>query len=331
MSKPQDHPDVRKLSQIQQAGDRAGRLIQQLLTFSRKMEGSPRVLSLNHEVREAEEVLRQMVPKMIAIELHLDEGIWPVKADPLHIEQILLNLGGNAADAMPEGGRLIIETRNVTIDKRFCANHVYASPGDYVCLTVCDTGAGMDAKTVTHIFDPFFTTKVYGIVKTLEGYIHCYSEPGKGTAFKIYLPAADGKSDAPAPSPPRKILMNGMETILVVDDEEAIREAAGEMLTYHGYGVLYAENGETALEIFKNRMDDIDLVIMDIGMPGMGGYQCMREMLRANPSAKVIIASGYSTTGHAREAMETGAAGFIGKPYHIADMIHTVREVLDRL
>lgn len=341
MNKSPENPDAQKLRQIQQAGERAGRLIQQLLTFSRKVDGRPRILSLNYEVRHTEELLRQTVPKMVAIDLNLDEQVEPVKADPMHIEQILLNLGSNAVDAMPDGGRLIIETRNVVLDHRFCSDHACAIPGSYVLLTVSDTGSGMDATTMTHIFDPFFTTKaagkgtglglasVYGIVKSLGGYILCYSEPGRGSSFKIYLPAADRAPGKDA-SLPEKKPRGGAETILIVDDEPAIREAAGEMLAYHGYNILLAETGESALEIFSARMDAIDLVLMDISMPGMGGYQCMREMLKAKPTAKIIIASGYATTDHAREASELGAAGFIGKPYRIADIIATVRGVLDQ-
>ena len=343
LDKPAGHPDAKKLGQIREAGERAGRLIQQLLTFSRKMEGRPRLLCLNHEVRQAEDLLRQMVPKMITIKLTLDTDLRKVAADPLHIEQILLNLGSNAADAMPDGGCLSIETRNVELDRQFCKEHVYVVPGSYVLLTVSDTGVGMNATTAAHIFDPFFTTKaagkgtgmglasVYGIVKNLEGYILCHSEPDKGSAFDIYLPvAAETEShddEAMAEMAPR----GGTETILVVDDEAAIRETAGEMLTHYGYTVLLAENGEAALEIFRYRKSDIRLVIMDISMPGMGGYQCLREMRAEHPTAKIIIASGYATTEHAREATELGASGFIGKPYRIDDMIATVREVLDQV
>ncbi len=337
-----EHPDARKLVQIRQAGERAGRLIQQLLTFSRKMEGTPKLLCLNHEVRQAEELLRQTVPKMIAIELSLDEDLWGVNADPMHIEQILLNLGSNAADAMPEGGRLVIETANVTLDQKFCKNHVDAVPGGYVLLTVTDNGTGMDESIVTHIFDPFFTTKavgkgtgmglasVYGIVKNLGGIILCYSEPGRGSTFKIYLPAAGRKKAVPDARIPETAVRGGTESILVVDDEVLIRETAAEMLSHYGYTVLLAENGEAALEMFRHQMDDIHLIIMDISMPGMGGYQCMQEILKESPDAKVVIASGYATSDHAREASELGAAGFIGKPYRFDDIIATVRQLLDR-
>jgi PAS domain S-box-containing protein len=341
LKKTEDHSDYFKLTQIQQAGDRAARLIDQLLTFSRKMEGHRCALSLNHEIRQAEQILRQTVPKMITIELNLENDLRTVYADPIHIEQILLNLGSNAADAMEGCGRLTIETRNINLDDAYCKMHLGATPGEYVLLTVSDTGCGMEPGTVAHIFDPFFTTKgvgkgtglglasVYGIVKSHGGYITCYTEPGQGTVFKIYLPAISQPEEIFEPVPSETILPSGSETILVVDDEAPIREAAAEMLTYFGYAVIGAENGETALDIFRNQPNEIDLVIMDLSMPGMGGYQCLEEILALNPNAKIIISSGYATQGNAREAMQYGAAGFIGKPYQLTDFITKVRAVLD--
>lgn len=341
LRKTPDHPDYRKLTQLQHAGERAARLIQQLLTFSRKMEGCRRILSLNHEVRQVEELLRQTVPKMITIEVRLDEGLWAVDADPMHIEQMLLNLGSNAADAMQGGGRLTIETANVELDQRYCSEHLGATPGKYVLLSVADTGQGMDAATVAHIFDPFFTTKavgkgtglglasVYGIVKTLGGYIMCYSEPGQGTVFKIYLPGVAAVPEVIEAPRLEARLRGGSETILVVDDEPTIREAATEMLTHHGYDVLTADSGENALSLCVEKGKGIHLILMDISMPGMGGYQCLSEIKKQDPAAKVIIASGYATSGHAREAMDLGAAGFIGKPYRLTDLVTKVRAVLD--
>lgn len=341
LKKPEEDPDCQKLIQIQQAADRAARLIDQLLTFSRKMEGHRCSLSLNHEIRQVEQILKQTVPKMIHIDLNLENELRPVYADPIQIEQILLNLGSNAADAMPDGGRLTIETGNATLDKAFCKNHLGADPGEYVMLTVSDTGCGMEPSTVAHIFDPFFTTKgigkgtglglasVYGIVKSHGGYITCYTEPGQGAVFKIYLPAISQPVDSLEPVLPETLLPGGSETILVVDDELPIREAATEMLSHFGYAVINAENGENALTIYREWSRDIDLVIMDLSMPGMGGYQCLNGMLLVNPRAKILISSGYATQGNAREAMQHGASGFIGKPYQLSDFITRVRAVLD--
>lgn len=341
LKKTESHPDYPKLMQIQRAGDRAARLVEQLLTFSRKMEGHRCALSLNQEIFQAEQILKQTVPKMISIELNLESDLRPIYADPIHIEQILLNLGSNAADAMADGGRLTIETGNMILDDVYCKMHLGVTPGEYVLLTVSDTGCGMEPGIVAHIFDPFFTTKgigkgtglglasVYGIVKSHGGYITCYTEPGQGTVFKIYLPAISQPAETLKPVPLKTALPGGSETILVVDDESPIREAAAEMLTYFGYAVMGAENGETALEVFRNQADQIDLVIMDLSMPGMGGYQCLGEMLALNPNAKIIISSGYATKGNAKEAMQYGASGFIGKPYQLSDFITRVRAVLD--
>ncbi|MGM0451720.1 MAG: PAS domain S-box protein [Thermodesulfobacteriota bacterium] len=341
MRKGEDHPDYKKLVQLQNSGDRAARLIDQLLTFSRKMEGQRRSLSLNHEVGLVHKILKQTVPRMIAIEQDLDDDLWPVHADPVHIEQILLNLGSNAADAMPDGGTLTIETRNVVLDQQYCDDHLGATPGKYVVLSVTDTGCGMDANTVEQIYDPFFTTKdigkgtglglasVYGIVKSHNGYIMCYSELGQGTIFKIYLPAMSPQQDSEVHNAGEKEFAGGTESILVVDDEVPIRDAAMEMLSHYGYAVQCAEDAESALELYRSQSGDIDLVILDLSMPGLGGHQCLRELLKIDPAAKVLIASGYATNGHARQARADGAAGFIGKPYQMQELTNKVRAVLD--
>ena len=277
---------------------------------------------------------------MIAIELHLAGNLNTVKADPVQIEQILLNLGSNAADSMPEGGRLVIKTENVTLDKDFVSSHLGAVPGSYLLLTVSDTGRGMDRETMEHIFEPFFTTKkfgkgtglglasVYGIVKRHGGYINCYSEPGQGTLFKIYLPASgqdEGEIAREAETPPR----GGNETILVVDDEEAIRKFASTVLVRYGYRVLTAADGEQALETYAAANDPIDLVILDIGMPGMGGLACLRELLKIDLAVKVLIASGYSINDQIRQALDAGASAYVSKPYQLNDLLKNVRAMLD--
>ena len=340
MKKAPDDPDYNKLQQLQKSGERAAKLVDQLLTFSRKMEGKRRQVSLNHEIQLIEKLLMQTIPRMIERQIDLEPGLWPIHGDPVHIEQILLNLGSNAADAMPEGGRLLIETRNVNLDKQ---SHELpgTEPGPYVRLTVSDTGCGMNAETVQQIFDPFFTTKevgkgtglglasVYGIVKSHGGHIICRSRENEGTVFKIYLPAAsqqealtDKKQEYEAPE-------GGTETILVVDDEFPVREAAREILQYFRYNVLCAEDAEKAIELFRTHGESIDLVILDLSMPGMGGNQCLRELLAVNPRLKVIISSGYAANGLAKDALASGACGFIGKPYQATDLARQVRSVLD--
>ena len=341
-NKSDGHPDKKRLKTIQRSMDRATQLIQKLLLFSRKADIQREVLDLNREIRDAAKMLEPSIPRMISIELTLDENAWRVNADPIQVEQVLLNLGANAADAMPEGGRLIIETTNVTLDQNFIRTHTGARTGKYVLITVSDTGCGMDKEILQHIFDPFFTTKevgkgtglglpsVYGIVKAHEGYVLCYSEPGQGTAFKIYWPAATSKPDKDQKNiQPRPSFDGGSGTILVVDDDDEIRDLTREVLENSGYKVLSAESGEQALNIFKEKAQDIDLVLMDLNMPGMGGSRCTREMIRIDPSIRVLVASGYSAKGHGRDVLEFGAKGFIAKPFQMNQLLVKIRELLE--
>ncbi len=342
MNRTPDDPDYDKLMQLEKAGERASGLVQQLLTFSRKVAGERKPVHLNREIMSGQKLLKQTLPKMIDIWLLLEENLWVVNADPLHMEQILLNLASNAADAMPDGGRLTIETQNVVIDESYCSDHVESVPGKYVLLMVSDTGCGMNPETRRHIFDPFYTTKavgkgtglglasVYGIVREHGGMINCYSEPGQGTVFKIYLPASfrekdvGEENDSPSEAPD-----GGKEGVLVIDDESTVREMAKEMLEYYGYRVLCAEDGERALDMYRENASNIDLVILDLNMPGMGGYKCMQKLLEINPEARILIASGYSTDHHAQQALTSGAADFIGKPYRLQEMARKVRSALD--
>jgi two-component system, cell cycle sensor histidine kinase and response regulator CckA len=337
------HPDAIRLNSISRSLDRATRLIRQLLVFSRKA-GSRRIkVNLNQVVRETLQILERTIPKMIALELRLDPATLPLFADPVQIEQILLNLASNSVDAMPEGGRLIIETGNATLDDSFVRTHPGSSPGCHVRLTVTDTGAGMNREAQAHVFDPFFTTKevgkgtglglamVYGIVKSHGGYTQCYSEPGLGTTFTIYLPAVEcgipPENDKPEKTPPR----GGNETILVVDDEPDIRELTRESLEMLGYGVQCVANGEDALQAYQAHGSSIDLVLLDLNMPGMGGYKCLKELLRIDPEVKVVIASGYTANNQGKHALSAGARGFIGKPYLFKDLAAGVRKALDNI
>jgi two-component system cell cycle sensor histidine kinase/response regulator CckA len=341
LDKSENDADHSSLMQIKRACDRAAQLIQQLLAFSRKAEGVRRRLDLNQEVLEAEKLLQRTIPKMTAIELHLAGSLWSVHADPVQIEQILLNLGSNAADAMPDGGRLTIETLNAPLNEEYCRDHLGATPGNYVLLSVSDTGRGMDRETLQHIFEPFFTTKeigkgtglglasVYGIVMGLGGHLTCYSEPGQGTIFRIYLPAVDQVEAQAEGEVDETPLKGGSETILVVDDEATIRDVATQILQHFGYEVLAADSGETALELYKTRKGEIDLVILDLGMPGMGGHKCLCALRAIEPSVKVVVASGYSINGQVRASLESGAGGVVGKPYQLKDLVTTVRTVLD--
>ncbi len=339
--KPSDHPDAARLQNVARSINRAAQLVRQLLLFSRKAEFTKVPVDLNQEVKEAVRILERTIPKMIALELNLDQALWPLRADPVQIEQVLLNLASNAVDAMPDGGRMVIETSNVILDENFVRTHPGSTAERHVLLSVTDTGCGMDKKTLGHVFDPFFTTKevgkgtglglpsVHGIVKGHGGHIQCYSEPGLGTVFKIYLPASE-KVEVVTELPCSEITPSeGSETIFVVDDEPEILELTGEALKSLGYAVKSAASGEDALKVYQNHIQHIDLVLLDLNMPGMGGHKCLEELLQLDPLVKVIIASGYTVNGYGKDALSSGARGFIGKPYQLRELAATVRRVLD--
>ena len=342
LNKTKHDPDFSSLDAIQKSGDKAADLIHQLLLFSRKSEPNRRLLKLNQEIEQAKRILERTIPKIIEIEVHHGgSSLWEVAADPVQIRQVLLNLGSNAAHAMQNGGKLVIETDNITLNEDYAKQHPGAEPGRYALLSVSDTGHGMDKETMENIFEPFFTTKeigqgtglglasVYGIVKSHGGYITCYSEFGQGTMFKIYLPAVVQPEIEEREDVEDKPIPRGTETILLVDDEEAIRGFAEQALVKFGYSVMTASTGEEGLEVYQSKSDKIDLVITDIGMPGMGGHKFLREVIQFNPAAKIIIASGYSINGNVKRSMDEGARGYVGKPFQLADLLNTVREVLD--
>ena len=342
MGKESGDPDYEKLEAIESSAQRASELTKRLLIFGRKVESQLRPVDLNQEVVQVSKMLERTIPKMISIELRLAENLKVMSADPVQIEQIMMNMGVNARDAMPDGGELVFETKNVSLDNEYCKSHLGCSPGAYVLLNVSDTGHGMNKDLQEHIFEPFFTTKetgkgtglglamVYGIVKSHKGYITCESEPGQGTSFKIYFPvienetATRGKEEAEGP------LEGGSEAILLVDDEENIRQLGKEVLTSYGYTVMTAPDGESALEIYLKEYERIELVILDLSMPGMGGKKCLEGLMKINPQTKVIIASGYSVNGPTRGAIEAGAKAFVGKPYEVSQILKVVREVLDK-
>jgi len=341
MGKKASDPDYEKLEAIEKSAQRASDLTKRLLIFSRKVESKLRPVGLNQEIEQVSKMLERTIPKMINIELHLAENLKIINADPAQIEQIMMNLGVNARDAMPDGGRLIFETENVILDEQYCKIHLGARPGKYVKLSISDTGHGMDREILSHIFEPFYTTKetgkgtglglamVYGIVKNHDGYIMCYSEPGEGTTFKIYFPIIEKEIKTMESKEEKVPIKGGSETILLVDDEEAIRELGEDIFTRFGYTVLMASDGESALEIYSQKKEEINLVILDIIMPGIGGRRCLEKLLKMNPRVKVIIASGYSINGPTKEVLEAGAKGFISKPYDMRGMLKTVRKILD--
>lgn len=317
-------------------------LVNRILTFSRKTQPEMRPTRLSDEVRKLEDLLRRTIPRMIVLEMRLEDNLLTINADPAQIGQILLNLTLNAKDAMRQGGRLVFETKNVTIGKEFCRIHPEFQPGTYVSLTVSDTGAGMAKQTLERLFEPFFTTKppgkgtglglsvVFGVVKNHGGHIICDSEPDVGTTFEIYFPVWAGDFHPQVPqtveTPP-----GGTETLLLVDDEEAVRTLAAEMLESAGYNVLVASNGKEALDIYRTNGESIALVILDLIMPEMSGGECLQELLKISPNTKVLISSGYADDGVTKEAREGGAAGFVSKPYSLDQVLHAIRKCLDRV
>ena len=330
------------LNEVDFAVERASDLVHRLLTFSRKVQPALRPVELNAEVVRTVKMLERTIPKMISIEMRLAGDLTMVNGDANQLEQVLMNLGANARDAMPYGGRLVIETRNVVLDEAFCKSHPETEPGHYALVRVMDTGQGMEPDTMAHIFEPFFTTKgvgegtglglstVYGIVKNHGGHIICYSQLEQGTNFDLYFPASKTKTTASSQvRAPVEEVRGGSETIMVVDDEKTILEIAEDILQEYGYRTMTAESGEMLLDIYRHKGQDIDLVVLDLGMPGRGGLSCLKELLAMDRTARVIIASGYSADGQVRECLERGAVGFIPKPYRLMDMLRKVREVLD--
>jgi signal transduction histidine kinase/CheY-like chemotaxis protein len=344
MRKKEGESGFRELQEVIRASKRGAELTQQLLTFSRKVESKTKPLDLNQEVGELRQLLERTLPKMIELEFYLDPDLRMIKADSAQLKQVLMNLAVNAKDAMPEGGKLVIETQNITLDQEFCKRYAEVKPGDYVLLSMADTGHGMEKETLEHIFDPFYTTKevgkgtglglaiVYGIVKNHEGYVMCYSRPESGTSFRIYLPASEAlieNEEAVESLEAKSPAMGGNETILLVDDEKFIRELGVDVLGQAGYTVLTASNGEQALEVYRREKERIDLVVLDLIMPGMGGSKCLEELRKITPEAKVLIASGYSLDASSKGALEAGAAVFINKPYDTKQLLELVRKILD--
>jgi two-component system, cell cycle sensor histidine kinase and response regulator CckA len=328
------------LQKINESAQRGADLVQRLLTFGRKTEIKPEPLDLNRRIAELRKMLERTLPKMVEIQLLQNVKLAKINADKTQIDQVLMNLAVNARDAMPDGGKLLFETSNITLDEEYARAHLEAKPGPHVLLTVTDTGCGMDEGALEHIFEPFYTTKgvgegtglglamVHGIVKQHEGHIICHSEPGKGTTFKIYFPALISE-EREEETIERPMPRGGSETILLVDDEEFIRDLGSRILTKAGYTVITASNGKEALKVYGQQGSDIDLVLLDLMMPEMGGKQCLEGLLSFNRSVNVVIASGYSASGPTKEALQAGARGFVNKPYEMRQMLEVVRGALD--
>ncbi|MBN2232705.1 MAG: transporter substrate-binding domain-containing protein [Deltaproteobacteria bacterium] len=328
---------------ITAAAERARNLVKQLLAFSRQTEPEMVPLDLNRLCAQTMEMIERVIPKMITVDLRLAADLPPATGDHHQLSLVLLNLCGNAADAMPEGGTIRIETGRKRVSGLVCAACGDAFSGDLVRLRVADTGCGMDAETRKRMFDPFFTTKevgkgtglgmstVYGIVKGHVGHVTCESAPGAGTIIDVFLPVAAVPAavvDPPRRAPGLGEEVHGTETILLVDDEDDIREVGRELLTTFGYRLMSAASGEEALEIYRQAGGDpVDLVILDLSMPGMGGFACLAELKRLNPDIKVVIASGYFPEN--LPADTPTAAAYLHKPYSHAQLLTTIRRILD--
>ncbi len=322
-----------KLKAIGDAAQRASELTAQLLTFSRKVEIHPRPVNLNHIVHQVEKLLKRTIPKMIDIELHLANPLLTVNVDPGQVEQVLLNIGVNARDAMPGGGCLVFETSNVSGAEAAHSRYLNNNAGEYVMLSVADNGQGMPGDILEHIFEPFYTTKeagkgtglglamVYGIIQNHGGRIFCESSPGKGTCFYIYFPAINTEVVEVEKAAPISIKKGNGETILFIDDEEALRDLAGEFLADAGYKAVLAENGEAGLAVYKEKTQSISVVILDLLMPGMGGKSCLQEILKINPKAKVIICSGHSPDDPDTDEILQKAICFLKKPYDFKKLL----------
>jgi PAS domain S-box-containing protein len=327
--------------EIRKAGERAAALTRQLLAFSRQQVMLPEVLDLNAIVLNLEKMLRRLIGEDISLRSFLEPDLGRVKADPGQIEQIIVNLAVNARDAMPIGGSLTIETKSVELDEAYLLEHVPVRPGRYAMLAVTDTGAGIDGETRSHIFEPFFTTKekgkgtglglstVYGIVKQSDGYIWVYSEPGQGATFKIYLPIiADELRDSTTPEPVPTI-RPGSETVLLVEDEDAVRNLARRTLEGHGYTVLPVQSGEEALALIERYRGPIQLVLTDVVMPAMSGLDLAERLRGLRPAIRVLFMSGYTENAFINRGLLQPGTAFIQKPFAGKQLARKVREVLD--
>ncbi len=338
--RPED-PSRLELSEIEKAAQRAADLTRQLLAFSRKQVLQPRVISLNRIVSDTDKMLRRLIGEDIELVTLLNDRLGSVKADTGQIEQVLLNLAVNARDAMPKGGKLTIETSEVALDESYSVFHFDVPPGRYVLLAVSDTGTGMDAKTLSHVFEPFFTTKeagkgtglglstVYGVVKQSGGHVTVYSEPGVGTTFKIYLPRVEGLPEE-ARRPPRQARQAAAtETVLVVEDEEAVRRLVCRSLEAHGYKTLPSARASEALLVCEEHAGEIHLMLTDVVMPNLSGRELAQRAAAFRPRMKVLFMSGYTDDAIVRHGVLDAGTPFLQKPFTPSALASKVREVLD--
>ncbi len=339
-----NHPNLDRpsggLGDITEAVDRGSKLVRQLLTYSRKIKSEKRPIHLNDRVQQVTQLLQRTIPKMIEIECRLNEDLNWVSADSIQMEQVLMNLAINAKDAMPNGGRLVIETANVEGSENVGLPPSTPDSLGWVRLTVSDNGHGMEKETRRQVFEPFFSTKapgkgtglglsmVHGIIQNHDGKIVCRSTPGQGTAFHIYLPAVEIAQENARPAE-KQNRVGGNEILLLVDDDETTLNTGKKQLEKAGYTVITATDGEKALKIYNAQKDAIDLILLDLMMPGMGGANCLQALLRLDPEVKVIITSGHYPEGQRLQIIEECARACLHKPDPSSRLLAAIRNVLD--
>jgi PAS domain S-box-containing protein len=329
-----------RVDQIQKAAQQANDLTRQLLAFGRRQLLKPRILNLNEVLEQMEKLLRRVLSENIELSFVRDPALHPIRSDCGQIEQVIMNLAINARDSMPKGGKLVISTENAILDETYVRSHLEAKPAAYVHLSVSDTGSGMDPDVKSHIFEPFFTTKefgkgtglglatVYGIVKQADGHIAVESEPGHGTTFHVYLPRAEGQISTQQPTELPKPARGSAETILLVEDQEGIRNLLSVILRANGYNLISAQNGQEALAVLEGQISRIDLLITDVVMPQMGGRELASALIRIHPETKVLFMSGH--VENIQELISPGHA-FIDKPFTPEALLRRVGEILAEL
>jgi two-component system cell cycle sensor histidine kinase/response regulator CckA len=328
--------------QIREQSERAGRLTHQLLAYARRQVLTPSNINLNDIVGEAMALLQRVIGEQIEVKTLLASDLRTTKADPAQVEQVVLNLCLNARDAMPQGGRLLIETHNTDLDEEYCRRSGSVSPGRYVRLSVSDEGTGMDAATMEKIFEPFFTTKeqgkgtglglatVFGIVKQHLGHIDVYSEIGTGSIFRVYLPAIECSAEA-RPEAEEAAVRGGTETILLAEDHEGLRQMSHQVLSALGYSIVLARDGREAIEKFEANPREISLVVLDVVMPRLGGPAALERIRGIDPSIPVIFTSGYSEESEILGSLLSGGGALLlQKPYPPKDLARRIREILDK-
>lgn len=344
MSLTKDDPLREDVAEIKKAGNRATSLTRQLLAFSRRQVLQPMVLNLNTVLTDTDKMLRRLIGEDLEMAMILEPELGKVNVDPGQVEQVVMNLAINARDAMPEGGKLTIETANVDLDREYAHKKgvMELQPGPYVMLAISDKGIGMDKETQSHIFDPFFTTKaigkgtglglstVYGIVKQSNGYIWVYSEPGQGTTFKIYLPRVQGEEALLKKEPGPKELLQGSETVLIVEDDEAVRNLSKKILKQSGYNVLEAQDGEEALMVSRAYEGPLHLLLTDVVMPKMSGRELADRLQALRPEIKILFMSGYTDNAIIRHGTLESDVNFMQKPFTPELLSQRIRRILDQ-